>query len=163
MTTAHLINGGHHHLLNGGMSSALSGLSINGYLPSSHGQIGDPSQGGGGKVGVDVDSMQGMGDEDVNNGTNLIINYLPQEMTEEELRTLFSSVGPLESCKLIRDKVCGYLFLCLFSSFCHLFLRLFLFRKLGYSKMARKFSSFLTGYILERKFGNLCLRAYVYY
>lgn len=37
--------------------------------------------------------------------TNLIINYLPQEMTEEELRTLFSSVGCLESCKLIRDKV----------------------------------------------------------
>ncbi|XP_057289313.1 ELAV-like protein 3 [Hydractinia symbiolongicarpus] len=37
--------------------------------------------------------------------TNLIINYLPQEMTEEELRTLFSSVGSLESCKLIRDKV----------------------------------------------------------
>ena len=26
-------------------------------------------------------------------------------MTEEELRTLFSSVGVLESCKLIRDKV----------------------------------------------------------
>ena len=26
-------------------------------------------------------------------------------MTEEELRTLFSSVGGLESCKLIRDKV----------------------------------------------------------
>lgn len=26
-------------------------------------------------------------------------------MTEEELRTLFSSVGSLESCKLIRDKV----------------------------------------------------------
>ena len=26
-------------------------------------------------------------------------------MSEEELRTLFSSVGILESCKLIRDKV----------------------------------------------------------
>jgi len=37
--------------------------------------------------------------------TNLIINYLPQEMTEEELRTLFTSIGGLESCKLIRDKV----------------------------------------------------------
>lgn len=37
--------------------------------------------------------------------TNLIINYLPQEMTEEELRTLFTSIGSLESCKLIRDKV----------------------------------------------------------
>ena len=36
--------------------------------------------------------------------TNLIVNYLPQEMTEEELRTLFSSIGPLESCKLIKHK-----------------------------------------------------------
>lgn len=36
--------------------------------------------------------------------TNLIVNYLPQEMTEEELRTLFSSIGPLESCKLIKNK-----------------------------------------------------------
>lgn len=26
-------------------------------------------------------------------------------MTEEELRTLFTSIGSLESCKLIRDKV----------------------------------------------------------
>ena len=92
MTTAHLING-HHHLLNSGMSSALNGLNINGYLP--HNQLDQQ------KV-VDVDPIQ-MDDE--SNGTNLIINYLPQEMTEEELRTLFSSVGPLESCKLIRDKV----------------------------------------------------------
>eukprot|EP00112_Aurelia_sp_Birch-Aquarium-sp1_P014858 Seg3239.2 transcript_id=Seg3239.2/GoldUCD/mRNA.D3Y31 product="ELAV-like protein 2" protein_id=Seg3239.2/GoldUCD/D3Y31 len=37
--------------------------------------------------------------------TNLIVNYLPQEMTEEELRTLFSSIGPLESCKLIKNKM----------------------------------------------------------
>ncbi|XP_012544580.2 ELAV-like protein 2 [Bombyx mandarina] len=37
--------------------------------------------------------------------TNLIINYLPQTMTQEEIRSLFSSVGEVESCKLIRDKV----------------------------------------------------------
>jgi len=43
--------------------------------------------------------------DDDGSRTNLIINYLPQEMNEEELRTLFSSVGPLESSKLIRDKV----------------------------------------------------------
>ena len=99
MTTAHLING-HHHLLNSGMNSALNGLSINGYLP--HNQLEQ-------KV-VDVDPSQM---DDDSNGTNLIINYLPQEMTEEELRTLFSSVGPLESCKLIRDKVNinGYYFI----------------------------------------------------
>ena len=115
MTTAHLING-HHHLLNGGMSSALNGLNINGYLPS-HSQLDQKQPGCGG--GVDVDSIggQGMGGDDESNGTNLIINYLPQEMTEEELRTLFSSVGPLESCKLIRDKVM-ILFVVCFCCYC---------------------------------------------
>lgn len=46
--------------------------------------------------------------EECNKGeskTNLIVNYLPQTMTQEELRSLFSSIGELESCKLIRDKV----------------------------------------------------------
>lgn len=93
MTTAHLING-HHHLLNSGMNSALNGLNINGYLPHNHNQLDQKI------VEVDQKTL-----DEENNGTNLIINYLPQEMTEEELRTLFSSVGPLESCKLIRDKV----------------------------------------------------------
>lgn len=49
------------------------------------------------------------GSEETNNKaeskTNLIVNYLPQTMTQEELRSLFSSIGELESCKLIRDKV----------------------------------------------------------
>lgn len=39
--------------------------------------------------------------------TNLIVNYLPQNMTQEEIRSLFSSIGEVESCKLIRDKVTG--------------------------------------------------------
>ncbi|XP_037918116.1 ELAV-like protein 2 isoform X2 [Hermetia illucens] len=37
--------------------------------------------------------------------TNLIVNYLPQTMTQEEMRSLFASIGELESCKLVRDKV----------------------------------------------------------
>ena len=41
--------------------------------------------------------------------TNLIVNYLPQNMTQEEIRSLFSSIGEVESCKLIRDKVTGEL------------------------------------------------------
>ena len=41
--------------------------------------------------------------------TNLIVNYLPQTMTQEEIRSLFSSIGEVESCKLIRDKVTGML------------------------------------------------------
>ncbi|XP_058825948.1 protein elav-like isoform X2 [Topomyia yanbarensis] len=39
-----------------------------------------------------------------NSRTNLIVNYLPQTMTEEEIRSLFSSVGEVESVKLVRDK-----------------------------------------------------------
>uniref|UniRef100_A0A2I3GF99 ELAV-like protein n=1 Tax=Nomascus leucogenys TaxID=61853 RepID=A0A2I3GF99_NOMLE len=40
--------------------------------------------------------------------TNLIVNYLPQNMTQDELRSLFSSIGEVESAKLIRDKVAGH-------------------------------------------------------
>lgn len=36
--------------------------------------------------------------------TNLIINYLPQHMSECDIHSLFSSIGKLESCKLIKDK-----------------------------------------------------------
>ncbi|XP_065585232.1 ELAV-like protein 3 isoform X3 [Cyrtonyx montezumae] len=39
--------------------------------------------------------------------TNLIVNYLPQSMSQEELRSLFGSLGDIESCKLVRDKVTG--------------------------------------------------------
>ena len=49
-------------------------------------------------------SQSGMVEE---SKTNLIVNYLPQNMTQEEIRSLFSSIGELESCKLIRDKVTG--------------------------------------------------------
>lgn len=83
MATAHLMNGHTHHLMNGTLNPHMA---MNGYPIDQ-------------KVEAD---QQNIDDE---NATNLIINYLPQEMTEEELRTLFSSIGPLESCKLIRDKV----------------------------------------------------------
>ncbi|XP_031621592.1 protein elav-like [Contarinia nasturtii] len=43
-------------------------------------------------------------DGSLENKTNLIVNYLPQTMTEEEIRSLFSSVGEVESVKLVRDK-----------------------------------------------------------
>ncbi len=48
-----------------------------------------------------------MGDEPSDAKTNLIINYLPQNMSQEELRSLFSSIGEVESAKLIRDKMAG--------------------------------------------------------
>ncbi|KAM4677150.1 ELAV-like protein 3 isoform 3-T3 [Discoglossus pictus] len=37
--------------------------------------------------------------------TNLIVNYLPQNMTQEEFKSLFGSIGDIESCKLVRDKI----------------------------------------------------------
>lgn len=42
--------------------------------------------------------------------TNLIVNYLPQNMTQEELKSLFGSIGEIESCKLVRDKITGMQF-----------------------------------------------------
>ncbi|XP_055924173.1 ELAV-like protein 2 isoform X4 [Argiope bruennichi] len=59
-----------------------------------------------------MNGMEGGGGGQQNGGcedskTNLIVNYLPQTMTQEEIRSLFSSIGEVESCKLIRDKVTG--------------------------------------------------------
>lgn len=38
-----------------------------------------------------------------NSGTNLIVNYLPQDMTDREFYSLFSTMGPIESCRIMRD------------------------------------------------------------
>ncbi|KAG5318901.1 SXL protein, partial [Pseudoatta argentina] len=35
--------------------------------------------------------------------TNLIINYLPQNMNEKELYSLFVTIGPVESCRVMKD------------------------------------------------------------
>lgn len=40
--------------------------------------------------------------------TNLIINYLPQSLQDDEFRTMFESIGPLKSSKVVRDKNTGY-------------------------------------------------------
>jgi len=53
--------------------------------------------------GVNIPSQADLDEGD--RKTNLIVNYLPQTMTQEEIRSLFSSIGEVESCKLIRDKV----------------------------------------------------------
>eukprot|EP00092_Neocalanus_flemingeri_P012950 GFUD01013949.1.p1 GENE.GFUD01013949.1~~GFUD01013949.1.p1 ORF type:complete len:353 (+),score=54.35 GFUD01013949.1:419-1477(+) len=53
--------------------------------------------------GVSIPSQADLDEGD--RKTNLIVNYLPQTMTQEEIRSLFSSIGEVESCKLIRDKV----------------------------------------------------------
>ncbi|KRF82609.1 sister-of-Sex-lethal, partial [Drosophila virilis] len=48
--------------------------------------------------------------EDRTSATNLIINYLPQDMTDRELYNLFSSCGSINTCKIMRDYKTGYSF-----------------------------------------------------
>lgn len=44
------------------------------------------------------------GDSRPNNAnTNLIINYLPQDMNERELHSLFSAMGPVDTVRVMRD------------------------------------------------------------
>ena len=38
----------------------------------------------------------------------LIVNYLPQSLTDEQLCTLFSKIGPVVSAKIIRDLNTNY-------------------------------------------------------
>ena len=49
--------------------------------------------------------MESSFSEEETDNNNLIVNYLPQSMTEEEIGKLFSSVGEVRECKLIRDKI----------------------------------------------------------
>ncbi|CEM07914.1 unnamed protein product [Vitrella brassicaformis CCMP3155] len=37
--------------------------------------------------------------------SNVIVNYLPSSLREDELRALFSQIGPIESCKVVKNKV----------------------------------------------------------
>lgn len=68
--------------------------------------------GGGGGGGL------GLGSHHTSNKdtTNLIINYLPQDMTERELFSLFTTMGPIESCKIMRDLKVRLYFHCNFLS-----------------------------------------------
>ena len=54
-----------------------------------------------------VSSHQQQQDGAAETRTNLIVNYLPQTMSQDDIRALFSSLGDIESCKLIRDKSTG--------------------------------------------------------
>jgi len=48
--------------------------------------------------------------DDGEDRTNLIINYLPQSMTDNEMYSMFITCGPLASAKIMRDKSSGYSF-----------------------------------------------------
>jgi len=49
-------------------------------------------------------SMSSTSSQSNESKTNLIVNYLPQTMSSDDLKTIFQSIGPIESYKLIRDK-----------------------------------------------------------
>jgi len=42
--------------------------------------------------------------------TNLIVNYLPQTLSDDEFRLMFTNIGPIYSCRIMRDKRTGYSF-----------------------------------------------------
>lgn len=59
--------------------------------------------GGGGPAGPGLSfHTTASGDVDKSK-TNLIVNYIPQDMAERELFGLFTPFGPIESCKIMRD------------------------------------------------------------
>lgn len=42
--------------------------------------------------------------------TKLIVNYIPQFATEDDLATIFNQIGELESIRIMRDYKTGYSF-----------------------------------------------------
>ena len=64
------------------------------------------SQTSAGAAGTDETKMSSPTSTDYDE-RNLIINYVPANMSQEELRLLFAQVGPVDSAKLVRDKVTG--------------------------------------------------------
>ena len=43
------------------------------------------------------------------NKCNLIVNYLPQSLKEQDFNLLFSKIGPIKASKLMYDKQTGKL------------------------------------------------------
>jgi RNA recognition motif-containing protein len=39
---------------------------------------------------------------------NLIVNYLPQQLDDNDMKELFAAIGPVKSCKIIRHKQTGW-------------------------------------------------------
>jgi RNA recognition motif. (a.k.a. RRM, RBD, or RNP domain) len=73
------------HHMSSSSTSSLTGLGLGGGGPCSSA------------------STTGAGSNANNALTNLIINYLPQDMNERELHSLFQAIGPVETCRVMRD------------------------------------------------------------
>lgn len=81
--------GAPHHHMSSSSTSSLTGIGLGG---------------GGHGHGHASSSSAGASGSNANNATtNLIINYLPQDMNERELHALFSAIGPVETCRVMRD------------------------------------------------------------
>lgn len=52
----------------------------------------------------------GAGDSTQIDKTKLIVNYIPQFATEDDLATIFNQIGELESIRIMRDYKTGYSF-----------------------------------------------------
>ncbi|XP_063715646.1 ELAV-like protein 3 [Symsagittifera roscoffensis] len=91
-----------HHNLNG------SSLDLSSALNHNHDSSGLSNGSGGNGSCMDL-SNGGVLPQPLPNesSTNLITNYLPPSMKQEEVRVLFSAIGEVESCKLVRDKITG--------------------------------------------------------
>lgn len=86
--------GAPHHHMSSSSTSSLTGIGL-----------------GGGGCGPSSSLAHGSGSNANNATTNLIVNYLPQDMNERELHSLFSAIGPVETCRVMRDfKVSSFSF-----------------------------------------------------
>ncbi|KAL3872487.1 hypothetical protein ACJMK2_040409 [Sinanodonta woodiana] len=47
-------------------------------------------------------------DTEGENKKNLIVNYLPQTLADDDFFSLFQNIGPVRKAKIVRDKVTGY-------------------------------------------------------
>ena len=52
--------------------------------------------------------MEGIGAKGLK--TKLIVNYIPQSLTDNEFKNLFEGIGALENCKILRDNATNYSF-----------------------------------------------------
>lgn len=84
--------GAPHHHMSSSSTSSLTGIGLCG--------------GGGGGIGPSTSSQSGSNNQHgsgPNPLTNLIINYLPQDCNERELHSMFTPMGPIETCRVVRD------------------------------------------------------------
>lgn len=59
---------------------------------------------------MSFDSSTGASLPDGETRTNLIINYLPQTLTDQEFYKIFVVVGPIKNCRIMKDLKTGYSF-----------------------------------------------------